>query len=67
MNKKEFKQEIKKIKKILTSRKTKKIVKSHFIFWDKALNGLGDSIANNLILPQEETQPIITVNEYYLL
>lgn len=67
MNKKEFKHEMKKIKKIITNKKTRKIVKSHLIFWNGYLNNLGDAIANNLIQSQEEKPFILTINRFYIV
>jgi len=70
MNKKQVKQELKKIKKILTSPKTKKAVKKHLAFWDKTFNNLGDSIYKGLgvdkYTDEERYQPILVINKYYL-
>ncbi|MFA7708439.1 MAG: hypothetical protein WCX73_05810 [Candidatus Pacearchaeota archaeon] len=64
MNKKQLHRELKKIKKIITSPKTKKAVKRHLTFWDKTFNNLGDSISNGLT--EKESKPIITINRFYL-
>jgi hypothetical protein len=70
MNKREFKSEVKKIKKILSSPKNQRIVKQHLEFWDKTLNNLSDCICRGLgfdnNIETEKYHPILVVNKYYL-